>query len=242
MKENNINNQLKNIPSKPGVYKFKDEDNKIIYVGKAKNLKKRVNSYFVVSKEQTAKTVVMVNKIATIETIVVDSELEAIMLETNLIKELRPKYNILMKDDKNFLYIKITVQDKYPKIYLTRKISEDNALYFGPKTSGFEIKKTVKILSHLLKYPQCQINIEWIKDGIISKNQKLKSVCEFKEIDKDHTPCISELTPEEYKESIDKIIDFFKGKQSTIQQSLKNQMNEYAKNKEFEKAEIYFKV
>ena len=120
MKENKrqkyIQHILANLPKEPGVYKFKDDSNKIIYVGKAKNLKNRVSSYFQSSRDQTSKTKKLVEQIADIEYITVGSDLEAIMLETNLIKELHPKYNVLMKDDKNYVYIKITVQEDAPGI------------------------------------------------------------------------------------------------------------------------------
>lgn len=227
---------LKTIPSKPGVYKFIDSKGDIIYVGKAKDLKKRVKSYFQRGKDQTTKTKVLVDRIADLEYIVVDTELEAIMLETNLIKELRPKYNVLMKDDKNFVYIKITTQDDYPKIYLTRRMERDGSTYFGPKTSGFDIRKTVKMLSTFLPFKTCQFNIEWIKTDKETTNQQKKAPCIFYEIDKGHSPCISQLSSYEYRKLINKVIDFFKGKHNELLQSLKEQMIKAAETREFETA------
>src|SRR5690606_12051975 len=131
--------QLKNIPHQPGVYKMKNVDGKIIYVGKAKDLYKRVNSYFKKNNQHNTRTQKLVENITDLEYIIVNSDLEALVLETNLIKEYRPKYNILMKDDKNFAYIKITTQEDYPRIMVVRKVLKDKAKYFGPKTAASRI-------------------------------------------------------------------------------------------------------
>jgi excinuclease ABC subunit C len=229
---------ISKIPNKPGVYKYLDQEGEVIYAGKAKDLKKRVKSYFQNNKEHGPKTKVLVSKIEDIEYIVVDSELEAIMLETNIIKELKPKYNVLMKDDKNFVYIKITTNEKFPKIYLTRKIQKDKATYFGPKTSGYDIKNTVKLISSILAYPKCQMNVEWQKLDSISSNSRKKPLCVFKQIDPDHKPCISDLDENEYNEIIDIVCEFFKGKHQKIMSLLQTKMQDYAQEKEFEKAAI----
>lgn len=226
------------IPNKPGIYKYLDDEGEVIYVGKAKDLKKRVKSYFQSNKDHGPKLKVLVSKIADIQYIIVETELEAIMLETNLIKELKPKYNVLMKDDKNFVYLKLTTQDELPKVYLTRKILNDKATYFGPKTSGFDIKNTIKLISSLLIYPKCQVNVEWTKDNKITIAQNKKSLCIFKDIDPDHQPCISSLEKTEYLQVIQTIIDFFKGKHAPIIRNLEVQMLKFAENKEFEKAAI----
>ena len=126
---------VQNIPREPGVYKMKNATGDIIYIGKAKDLKNRVGSYFQLRADKNTRTLKMVEQIADIDYTVVSSQLEALILETNLIKELRPKYNILMKDDKNFVYIKITVHEPYPRVYLVRKPVNDKSLYFGPKTA-----------------------------------------------------------------------------------------------------------
>ncbi len=234
----NLKKIFTRLPNKPGIYKYLDVEGTVIYVGKAKDLKKRVKSYFLENKDHGPKIRVLVSKIDDIEFIEVDSELEAIMLETNLIKELKPKYNVLMKDDKNFIYIKITTNEEFPRIYLTRKILKDKATYFGPKTSGFDVKNSIKLISSLLPYPKCQINVELAKDGFITKNQKLKSPCIFKQIDPNHTPCISDLNPQEYREIINIIIEFFKGKHTHIIKIIEQKMQEFAVNKDFEKAAI----
>ncbi len=128
----NLKNLLKKLPASPGVYKMKDKDGNIIYVGKAKSLKNRVRSYFQKSKDLPTRTKVLVDHIEDLEWIEVGSDLEALFLETNLIKEYRPKYNVLMKDDKNFVYLKITKNEDYPRVEIVRKVEKDGAKYIGP--------------------------------------------------------------------------------------------------------------
>ena len=134
---------LKSIPHQPGVYRMKNAQGDIIYIGKAKDLFKRVGSYFKNHGEQSPKTVKMVENIADLEYTITSSELEALILETNLIKENRPKYNVLMKDDKNYAYIKVTTAEDYPRIMVVRKILNDKAKYFGPKTNAGQIHETL---------------------------------------------------------------------------------------------------
>lgn len=195
----------KNNTKKPGVYQFLDKSEEIIYIGKAKNLRNRVKSYFQEETKLTPKTRVMIKNSVDIHYIEVDSDLEAILLETNLIKEHKPKYNILMKDDKNFIYLKITSKEAEPKIYLTRRLENDNATYIGPKTSGYDIKKYMKIIEGLLPYENCQINIENLKNDKIKKSLKNKSICQIKNLDSNHSPCISDLKKEDYHELIKKL-------------------------------------
>jgi len=227
---------IKEIPNKPGIYKFLDENREVIYIGKAKELRKRVQSYFRNTKKAPIKTRKLVENTTDIEYTVVDTELEALILETNLIKELRPKYNILMKDDKNYTYIKITTQEDYPRIYITRKMKKDGATYFGPKTSSYDIKKTMKILSSILPYKQCRLNVEVIKSG--KSRKKNTYPCLFYQMDRGHSPCITELSPEEYKKIINKVIDFLKGKYTEIIKKIREQMQKAAANKEFERAAL----
>jgi excinuclease ABC subunit C len=231
-----LSNIIKTIPKKPGVYQFLDKSEEIIYIGKAKNLRNRVKSYFQEETKLTPKTRVMIKNSVDIHYIEVDSDLEAILLETNLIKEHKPKYNILMKDDKNFIYLKITSKEAEPKIYLTRRLENDNATYIGPKTSGYDIKKYMKIIEGLLPYENCQINIENLKNDKIKKSLKNKSICQIKNLDSNHSPCISDLKKEDYHELIKKIVKYFKGDSNDILKELEEKMKNYALNKEFEKA------
>ena len=226
---------LKNIEKKPGVYQFINEDKQIIYVGKAKNLKSRVSSYFAKSTKHSVKNLVMLKNIQDIKTTVVDTELEAYLLETNLIKELRPKYNILMKDDKNFCYLKIT-KEPTPKLYKVRKILKDKAIYIGPKTSNLAITQPISILNKVLNLGNCQLHVEILKKNSASKAQLAKSICQIKQLDTSHTPCISDLSVKEQNEIIEFIIDLFKGKYQQIQAHVSMLMQKAAEDKNFESA------
>ena len=150
-----IEEELKKLPAKPGVYIMHDEDDNIIYVGKAVILKNRVRSYFRESTNKTLKISTMVKKIAWFEYVVTDSELEALVLENNLIKENQPKYHTLLKDDKTYPYIKVTTGEDYPRIFLTRKVRRDNARYYGPYTSAGAVKDTIELLCRLYKIRTC---------------------------------------------------------------------------------------
>ncbi|MBI96640.1 excinuclease ABC subunit C [bacterium] len=234
-----MQNILKNLPGSPGVYRFIDKNNEIIYIGKAKNLKKRVKSYFNPKIKQSRKNQVMIKKIVDVKYSVVSSDLESYLLETNLIKEHKPRYNILMKDDKNFAYLRITSNENYPKLFLERKITDKKSKYIGPKTTTQSFKKAFEILNKVFFKYDCQIGYETIKQGKISQNQKQKPICLIKQLDKNHSPCICDLNKEDYKNMIQIIIDFFNGKNLQIKKILEEQMFEYAKNKKFELAASY---
>jgi excinuclease ABC subunit C len=224
-----IENILKDIPKKPGVYQFKDKDGKILYVGKAIDLRNRVKSYFRQTNKQSLRIQKMVSQIDDIEFTVVSSDLEAIILETNIIKELRPKYNILMKDDKNFVYIKITKNEDFPKINIVRKVLNDGALYFGPKTAAGKVKKTLDVLKKVFPYRHCNLFMEYGKD------QKYTPCLDY-HIKRCIGPCVGNVTKDEYAEIIDQIIRFLKGQTGDIIKVLKIQMQDAAQNKMFEKA------
>ena len=160
-----ISSQLKNLPKKPGVYIMKDKNDNIIYIGKAKALNKRVRQYFTQNKNHTLKTRSMLVNLHSLEYIVTDSELEALILECNLIKRHKPRYNILLKDDKNYPYIKITMNEEYPRIFMARKIQDDGAKYFGPYSSSAAVRETIDIiksfqLGHVKRIYQKQIIIK----------------------------------------------------------------------------------
>ncbi len=239
-----LNHILKNIPNKPGVYQFQDKSGKTIYVGKAIDLKKRVNSYFKGQKNKGGKTVKMISLIKDIKYTIVGSELEAIMLETNLIKELHPKYNILMKDDKNFVYIKITVNEDYPRILITRKIEKDKARYFGPKTAQHKVQKILKLLKKIFPYRHCNLEIKYKRLELKKENSSqvevtkanIKYPCIDYHIKRCVAPCIGLVSPEEYKKIIANIIDFLEGRHDRIIKQLKEQMAQAAANKKFELA------
>lgn len=239
-----INHILKNIPAKPGVYKFKDSKGTVLYVGKAVNLKNRISSYFKNQKNASVKTIKLVSQIADVDFTIVDSELEAVLLETNLIKELRPKYNILMKDDKNFVYLKITVNEDYPRILITRRVEKDKALYFGPKTARFKLEKTLKILKKIFPYRHCSLEIknhgkiQHSKNGrnVTVKKATIKYPCIDYHIKRCGAPCIGLVSPKEYGKIINAVIDFFEGKHDQIRKRLKMDMQQAASAKKFELA------
>ena len=165
-----IKHILENLPNKPGVYFMKDSAGKIIYIGKAKNLKNRVSSYFS-SSVKNLKTQLLVSNIDSIEYIITVSEQDAFSLESNLIKENQPKYNILLKDDKLFPYIRIDLKEKFPRITVVRRIKNDGAMYFGPYVTGLRIGQLVEIIHSAFKIRNCNINFE--------KSKRTKRMCLF---------------------------------------------------------------
>jgi len=227
---------LENIPQQPGVYQFIESGGGILYIGKAKNLRKRVKSYFQNSKNHSDRIRSLVSKINDIEVTIVSSELEAILLETNLIKEVQPRYNIMMRDDKNFVYIKITQNEDFPRINLVRKVLRDGALYFGPKGVTNKARKTLSVLKKIFPYRHCNLGIEE-HDGKVKVTKKsTKFPCLDYHIKRCIAPCIGNCTKEEYREIIAQIIRFLQGKTNEITASLIKEMQEAASNKQFERA------
>lgn len=237
-KEIKISDILQDLPHLPGVYKMKDDQHQVIYVGKAKDLKKRVSSYFRKSKDKNLKTEKMVSRVADIDIIVVDSELEAIMLETNIIKELRPKYNILMKDDKNFAYIKVGQKEDFPRISITRQKIRDGSLYFGPKTSAFMAKETLKLLKKIFPYRHCplDISISAKEDNGVHVSGNFKYPCIDFYIKRCLAPCIGKCSKEKYQNNIRQICDFLSGKTATAITVIRAAMMKAAAEKNFEAA------
>ena len=231
-----IKKLLPSIPASPGVYQFIDKEGEILYVGKAINLKKRVKSYFQRYKNHSIRIQKLVQNIDDIKTTVVGNELEAILLETNLIKESKPKYNILMKDDKNFVYIKITKNEDFPRINIVRKVEQDGALYFGPKTAASKVKKTLNVLKKIFPYRHCNLVLKQQNGKVIVSKKTMKYPCLDYHIKRCIGPCINNCTKEQYHEIIDQIIRFLKGSTEEIIKTLTKRMNQAAQNKKFEKA------
>lgn len=221
----NLQSKLKSLPQNPGVYIMKNEQGKIIYIGKAKNLKKRVVQYFQKSASHTSKVKKMVQNIHTFEYIITDNELEALILECNLIKQNRPKYNILLKDDKTYPYIKINLAEKFPSIAIVHKHSKDNAKYFGPYTSASALKNTIKLIYDLWPIRRCKKQ---------PKNNKRPCLNYF--INQCKAPCLNYISENEYKEMILQIVNFLNGNSQAIIKNLNEKMALAAKNLEFEKA------
>ena len=187
-----LEDKLKNLPEKPGVYIMRDEYNEIIYIGKAINLKNRVRQYFQNSKNQNPKVAAMVERITDLEYIITDSELEALILECNLIKKHRPKYNVMLKDDKQYPYIKITVKEDYPRLLIVREIKKDGAKYFGPYTDVTAVNRTIDLLKGLFPIRYCSKNIS----RAIGKERP----CLNYHIKKCIGPCRGNVSKEQYRE------------------------------------------
>ncbi|MBR4718652.1 MAG: excinuclease ABC subunit UvrC [Lachnospiraceae bacterium] len=248
-----IEEELKKLPARPGVYIMHDEDDNIIYVGKAVILKNRVRSYFRESTNKTLKIRNMVSKIAWFEYVVTDSELEALVLENNLIKENQPKYNTLLKDDKTYPYIKVTTGEDYPRIFLTRKVRKDNAKYYGPYTSAGSVRDTIELLCKLYKIRTCnhryteedvyvpsQVSHE-IHDKTGSDTETGKDTgraCLYYHINQCLAPCLGLVSREEYRKSIQGALDFLNGNYKPLINELTQRMNEQAEALEFEEAAI----
>ena len=219
----NIEEELKKLPAKPGVYIMHDKDDNIIYVGKAVSLKNRVRQYFR-KNNKTARIEKMVSQINHFEYIVVDNEAEALILECNLIKKNKPKFNVLLKDDKTYPYIKITLNEEYPTIYTTRKILNDGAKYFGPYANPGSAKEMVDFIKQKFKIRQCR------------NFKSNKRVCLNYHIGRCLGPCVNNVSKEEYRKQIDEIIDFLDGKAINVIKNLKAEIEKAALNQEYEKA------
>ena len=209
MENFNIQEELKKLPGKPGVYLMHDERDAIIYVGKAISLKNRVRQYFQSSRNKGAKIEQMVTHISRFEYIVTDSELEALVLECNLIKEHRPKYNTMLMDDKSYPFIKVTVNEPFPRVMLARQMKKDKAKYFGPYTSAGAVKDTIELIRKLYHIHQCQ------------------------------APCQGYISQEEYRKSIDEVVRFLNGHYDLVLKELEEKMMAASDSLEFEKAIEY---
>ncbi len=218
---------LKSLPQDPGVYIMKDKTGKIIYVGKAKILKNRVRQYFQNTSKHPPKVAAMVSKVDTFEYIITDSELEALVLECNLIKKHRPYYNILLKDDKNYPYIKVT-NEEFAKIKFSRRMEKDGSKYFGPYTSSAQVREAIDFACKLFKIPDCEIKLP--------ADMGKKRACINAQIGKCCAPCEKVIDKEEYSKMIKDACDFFEGNTSELLSELEKEMNLASENLEFERA------
>lgn len=227
----NIEEELKKLPQKPGVYIMHDEDDTIIYVGKAISLRNRVRSYFRKSTNKTTKIQQMVSKIRRFEYIVTDSELEALVLENNLIKEHQPRYNTMLKDDKTYPYIKVTTREDFPRIIVTRTAKKDNAKYYGPYSAAGSVKNTVELLRKLYKLRTCSRNL--------SEDTEQGNPCLYYHIGQCMAPCNNSVTKEEYHKAIEEAVDFLSGNYKPVLQDLEGKMQAASEQLDFEKAKEY---
>lgn len=221
----NIEEELKKLPNKPGVYIMHDKDDNIIYVGKAVSLKNRVRQYFRKNKK-TKRIENMVSLVNYFEYIVTDNEAEALILECNLIKKNMPKFNVLLKDDKTYPYIKINVRADYPEVYITRRIINDGSKYFGPYANAGAAKEMVDFIKDKFKIRQC-------------KNFKYKDrPCLNYHIKKCFAPCMGYISKEEYRKNIDEVIALLEGKTDKIKRSLMEEIKQASDSMQYEKAHI----
>ncbi|MDP6613676.1 MAG: excinuclease ABC subunit UvrC [Candidatus Marinimicrobia bacterium] len=228
-----LQSQLKNIPTSPGVYRFTNENKDIIYIGKAKNLRSRVRSYFQKGKSQSPKNLTMVRHIRGLEWIVVRSEVEALLTEANLIKQHSPRYNVMMKDDKSFPFIRIT-HEPFPQVLLTRKVVKDGSSYFGPFTDVHRLRTTLKALHKVFPIRSCSFYLD--KQVITEKKVKL---CLDYHIRKCEGPCEGLVSREHYQSMIDRIKQFMRGKTKEMTDYIMGQMRRSSAQMHYEEAAMY---
>lgn len=214
MDEKKVKKYLNKLPARPGVYLFYNKKGKIIYVGKAGNLKSRVRQYWQKSVTPSPAKFSMMKKVEKIKIEVCDSEIEALLLEANLIKKYQPEYNVIMKDDKSFVYIKVTTEDEWPTVITTRQIAADGK-YFGPFTAGTPVRETLKLLGKIYPIRRCKM--------------EENKTCLFGRLGR--CPCNGQVTKDEYKLMIKEIIMFFEGKKKTILMNIKKELRELSKRK-----------
>lgn len=226
-----IEEELKKLPAKPGVYLMHDEKDTIIYVGKAISLKNRVRQYFQSSRNKGLKIEQMVPQIARFEYIVTDSELEALVLECNLIKEHRPKYNTMLKDDKSYPFIQVTVNEPYPRILFARRMKKDKSKYFGPYTSGQAVKESIELLRKLYQIRACNRSLP----REIGNDRP----CLYYHIKQCKAPCQGYISKEEYRAQVDQALDFLNGNMKGVLKDLEKKMLEASEELRFEEAKEY---
>lgn len=219
--------KIENLPEKPGIYFFKDSQNNVIYIGKARSLKDRVKSYFQATSDSKVRNIL--SETADLEFILTDSEREATFLENNFIRQYQPKFNLKLKDDKSFPYLKLTLHEKFPGIYLTRRVEEDGAKYFGPFSPAHQARKTIHLIN---KY----FGIRGCEEAVPGKR---KRPCLEYDLKLCAAPCVGYISEEDYKESADNALLFLEGKTEKLLKILKQKMKETATRQEFEQAALW---
>jgi excinuclease ABC subunit C len=220
---------LRRLPTKPGVYLMKNADGRVLYVGKADSLRSRVRSYFGARGPEDARIGRMVTEVADVEYIVTDTVSEAYLLESNLIKEHRPRFNIRLRDDKSYPFVKITLGEDFPRIVRTRKLARDGSRYFGPYASASSVDETLKLLRKIFPFRTCNLDIPEGK-------RVLERPCLLYYINRCQGPCIQAIEKAPYRQTIDQIVDFLEGKQEPIAAELRREMSEHSDSLRFEQA------
>lgn len=228
-----LRKRVAKVPTDPGVYRWLDSDGKILYVGKAKNLKNRMQTYVQDGLKRSPWTEIMVRQIADFDITVVRSELEALVLEANIIKEMQPKYNVLLKDDKGYVYVRATLKDAYPRVEVVRRIEQDSAKYFGPFTSGSKAtEETLSMIDGIVHFRACKGSLDALNAG----KTLTKNPCLDYQIGKCSGLCVGTVTKEEHRARIDQVVSFFRGNFSSIKKCTQEEMQALAKEKKFERA------
>src|SRR6266566_4987833 len=221
-----LENQLKQLPAKPGVYLFRGERGDVLYVGKAKTLRLRVRSYFQAGSSDTRPGIrQMASRVDAIETIVTQSEVEALHLEQNLIKRHRPPYNVRLRDDKSFPYIAVTIEDDFPRVMFTRERHRRGVVYFGPDANAKKVRETLDVLNRVFRYRPCEGPKPGRHSGI---------PCLDYHIERCKAPCVGYVSKEEYRKVIDQVIEFLSGEDRPIRRRLEQQMRDAAAQERFE--------
>lgn len=222
-----LKTKLKSLPKKPGVYLMKDPKGRVIYVGKAKSLRNRVRAYFLNGTFAHPKSQALIKKIKAFDVLVTDSEMEALILESNLIKEYKPKYNVNLKDDKRYPYLKVTVDEKFPRILVVRRVQKDKAKYFGPYTNVGGMRQTLRLLRRIFPVRSCNITLP---------SKKKQKLCLDYHIKRCQGPCVGLVSQKDYFNMIKDVVLFLSGKNSLLLEQLKRKMEELAKKEIFEEA------
>lgn len=226
-KKQNLQQKLKNLPKRPGVYLLKDKGGNILYIGKAVDLRQRVRSYFQEGAAVSPKVKVLAEKVSDLDYTVTDNEVEALILESNLIKEHSPRYNIDLRDDKHYPYLRVTVQERFPRIHVARRVQNDGARYFGPYPNAGAVREIIRLIHRLFMLRMCR--------GAINSD-KSKRPCLNYQIKRCLAPCAGLVSAEEYRRVVDEVLLFLEGRQEKLLQKLAARMEEAAANLEFEKA------
>src|SRR5436309_13294478 len=225
-----LENQLKQLPAKPGVYLFRDDDGGVLYVGKAKSLRPRVRSYFQKTTDGRAQIQQLPARVADVEVIVTGSEVEALHLEQNLVKRHRPPFNVRLRDDKSFPYIAVTVEDEYPRVMFTRERHRRGVVYFGPYANAKKVRETLDVLNRVFGFRPCEGPKPGRHSGI---------PCLDYHIDRCTAPCVGYISQEDYREIVDGVIEFLSGETRPILRELERKMREAAAEERFEQAARY---
>src|SRR5213075_2196224 len=225
-----LENQLKALPARPGVYLFRDKSGDVLYVGKAKSLRPRVRSYFQQSSDSRTAIRQLPERVTDVEVIVTQNEVEALHLEQNLVKRYRPPFNVRLRDDKSFPYIAVTVEDEYPRVMFTRERHRRGVTYFGPYANAKKVRETLDVLNRVFQYRPCEGPQPGRHSGI---------PCLDYHIERCHAPCVGYISKEAYAEIIDGVVNFLSGDTRTIERELEQKMKDAAHNERFEEAARY---